>query len=439
MTTQSVNPRSAPRPGPSKLGAAFVLLVSLAGLGVSLYLTVLKFRMLYTPCLSARGGCTVGGLTCEDSLNSTWSMLLGLPISVWGAAFYVVTTVLALGLLRRPNFLGGAAPGLLFRLAVFDAIVSVLLAIYAFGVLRSPCPFCLSLYAVSALLLAGAFFLRGLNPGGSEGSALTRLRQAAALDAVFMIGVVFVVSAGLQSVGYQLTRRFVDAQSGCPEKVDPLPPATIKIGASDPKAIVALFIDMTCSHCKAEFKVVINALGSGQFPEPTQVWIYHTPRQACDPEAFPTGYAKSDDNVRFDNACLAARAAECMEKLQPGAGIELIGGMYALHDSRVPNTPLFTAERIGNQAVELEMQIDPDDPDNKLFRCINDDKTVIAHITAHQKFAEGPGYKVPTAAVYHAEDGQPDMTRKPLYGDANTPLDALAEYIRTQANPPAGS
>lgn len=437
MTTSTMS--LPPRPAPSRLGAAFVLLVSLAGFGVSSYLTVLKFRMLYTPCLSARGGCNVGGLTCEDALSSTWSTLLGLPISVWGAAFYVVTAVLALGVLRRPNFLAGAAPGLLFRLAVFGAAISAAYAVYAFGILRSPCPFCLSLYAVSGLLLAGALFLRGLHRTASVGSALTRLRQAEALDAMFMIGVVFVVAAGLQSVGYQLTRRFVDPQSGCPEKVEALPRATIKIGSSDPKAIVALFIDMTCSHCKAEFKVVVNALNGGQFPEPTQLWIYHTPRQACDPEAFPTGYAKSDDTVRFDNACLAARAAECMEKLQPGAGIELIGGMYALHDTRQPNTPLFTAERIGNQAVDLEMQIDPDDPDNKLFRCINDDKSVIADITAHQRYAEDPKYKVPTAAVYGVVDGQPDMTRKPLYGDANTPIDVLAEYIRTQANPPAGS
>lgn len=434
-STQSI----APRPAPSRLGAAFVLLVSLAGFGVSTYLTVLKFRMLYTPCLTARGGCNVGGMTCEDALSSTWSTLLGLPISVWGAAFYVVTGVLALGLLRRPHFLGGAAPGLLFRLAVFGAVISGLFAIYAFGVLRSPCPFCLSLYAASGLLLAGTVFLRSTQRSTTTGSALTRLRQAATLDAMFMVGVVFVIATGLQSVGFQLSRRFVDAQSGCPEKIEPLPPATIKIGSSDPKAIVALFIDMTCSHCKAEFKSVVNALNGGQFAEPTQLWIFHTPRQACDPEAFPTGYAKSDDNVRNDNACLAARAAECMEKLQPGAGIELIGGMYALHDTRAPNTPLFTAERIGNQAVELEMQIDPDDPDNKLFRCINDDRTVIADITAHQKYAEDPKYKVPTAAVYSVVDGQPDMTRKPLYGDANTPIDVLAEYIRTQANPPAGS
>jgi hypothetical protein len=198
-----------------------------------------------------------------------------------------------------------------------------------------------------------------------------------------------------------------------------------------------MFIDLSCVHCKAEFRAIATALAGGQFPEPTALWIYHTPRQACDAEAFPAGYAKSDDNVRFDNPCLAARAAECMEKLQPGAGFALIGGMYALHDDREPNKPLFTAERIGNQAVDLDMQIDPDDEQNPLFKCINEDKGVLARITEHQRYAEGPKFQIPTLAVYAAEGGQPDPTRKPLYAWANTPVSAVAEYITVQAHAPA--
>jgi hypothetical protein len=41
-----------------RLGAAFILLVGLAGLGVSGYLTVLKFRMAYTPCLTTAAAAT---------------------------------------------------------------------------------------------------------------------------------------------------------------------------------------------------------------------------------------------------------------------------------------------------------------------------------------------------------------------------------------------
>ena len=432
MTTATTTPPSAAGFGVRRIAALTALVVSIVGVGVGLHLTRIKFQMLYTPCVLGKGGCNVGGLTCEDSLGSAWSTLIGLPISLWATAFYVVTAMLAAGLLRRSEFMRGAAVRMLFGMAAFGGVISLLFAIYAFGILGSPCPFCLTLYGVSALLAGAAYMLRRTEV---PDPTWVRRRQIALLDAGFTIAMVFVFIAGAQSVIYQLSRRFADAQVGCPEPVKTLPVVTIKSGSKDPKVILAMFIDLSCVHCKAEFRSVAGALGSNLFNEPTALWIFHTPRQACDPEAFPAGYAKSDDNVRFDNPCMAARAAECMEKLQPGAGFDLIGGMYALHDDRKPNTPLFTAERIGNVAVDLEMQIDPDDEDNALFKCINEDKELLARITEHQRYAEGPKFQIPTLAVYAASGGQPDMTRKPLYAWANTPVATLAEYITKQASP----
>lgn len=433
MTTVN-NPSPSATGGMRRISAVAALLVSVVGVGIGVHLTRIKFQMNYTPCVLGKGGCNVGGLTCEDSLASTWSTLAGLPISLWASAFYVVTAALAAGVLRRGEFLRGAAAPLLYGLSLFGAGVSLLFAIYAFGILGSPCPFCLSLYVVSGLLVGSAFMLRRAQPADPTWA---RRRQIALLDAGFAMAMTFVLVAGVQSVLYQFSRRFVDAQAGCPEPVKELPAATIKSGAAEPKVILAMFIDLSCVHCKAEFRSVAGALASGQFPEPTALWIFHTPRQACDPEAFPAGYAKSDDNVRFDNPCMAARAAECMEKLQPGAGYSLIGGMYALHDDRKPNTPLFTAERIGNVAVDLDMQIDPDDESNALFKCINEDKELLARISEHQRYAEGPKFQIPTLAVYAASGGKPDMTRKPLYAWANTPVSTLAEYITVQAHAPA--
>ena len=86
--------------------------------------------------------------------------------------------MLAGGLVRRPDFLRNAAPALLLGLAWFDVLVSVILGIYAFGVLRSPCPFCISLYLVSALLLGGAWLLRRAQTREDRAAALERLRQA---------------------------------------------------------------------------------------------------------------------------------------------------------------------------------------------------------------------------------------------------------------------
>ena len=144
----------------ARVGAASALLLSLLGVGVGAYLTVLKFRMNYTPCNSGKGACAIGNMTCEDALASSWSMLFGLPISLWASAFYLVTGVLALGLLARRNFLRGAAAPILLALAVFDVLVSAVMGTYAFAVLSARCPYCLSLYVVSALLLVSALMAR---------------------------------------------------------------------------------------------------------------------------------------------------------------------------------------------------------------------------------------------------------------------------------------
>src|SRR5690606_36032426 len=140
-------------PAIARIGAAAALLLSLVGAGIGVYLTVLKFRMTYTPCASTKGSCAIGGLSCEDALQSSWSTLMGLPISLWGTAFYIAAALVAGGLFLRPGFLRGAARPLLLALALFDVLVSLVYGTYAFAVLKAPCPYCLSLYVISGLLL----------------------------------------------------------------------------------------------------------------------------------------------------------------------------------------------------------------------------------------------------------------------------------------------
>ncbi len=419
-----------------RIGALFCAITSAIGVGVGAYLTSLKFKMSYTPCLTPYGGCQIGNMNCEEALGSEWSLVLGLPISLWGSAFYLGTAVLAMMVLVRRQAFGGTAAHLLLALACLGVLVSAALGAYTFFALKTACPYCLTLYVVSALLLGGAYVTRS-PPGERVPSSREVLRRRAAdlLDAAFVLAVIFVLALGAQSMTYHGLRNRVDAQDGCPEQVAPLPPTSIKIGPARPKVIIALFIDMTCHVCRKEFRTLATALRDNKFPAPVQLWIYHTPRAACDPSAFPASYPKTDDTARNEGACLAALAAECMEKLQPGQGGELIPGMFALHDDRETDVPIFTTERIGNRAVLLEMDIDPDDKNNQLVKCINSDEEVLARITAHQKFAEGPGYKVPTLAVFRALDGEPAPSQKPLFVQGDTPLETIFEYVEKRSRP----
>ena len=71
MTAKQLPLDPSPPPGLQRIAAGFCLLISLVGVGLSVHLTRLKFEMLYTPCLSAYGGCQIGGYTCDDALMST--------------------------------------------------------------------------------------------------------------------------------------------------------------------------------------------------------------------------------------------------------------------------------------------------------------------------------------------------------------------------------
>lgn len=65
-----------------------VALLALAGLFVALYLTLYKVGVIGS--LS----CSIG--SCETVNTSRYSVLLGLPVAVWGLAMYVVLLVIAL-------------------------------------------------------------------------------------------------------------------------------------------------------------------------------------------------------------------------------------------------------------------------------------------------------------------------------------------------------
>lgn len=416
-----------------RFSAGVGLVASLLGVGVGVHLTVLKFKMVYAPCLSPTGGCQVGSLSCGAALESSLSTLLGLPISLWGSAFYLATAVLSASLLVRRGF-GGAAAHILLLFAWFGALVSVVLAAYTAIVLRSPCPFCLALYAIGGLLLWTAWTAR--KPPDTVATSYRELWQGRPADIVhctFVALLVFVCGAGVQSLTYHGLRNQVDAQTGCPKPKAPLPRAAIKFGAREPAAIVAMFLDMSCSACRREFRDLALAISSKRFPVPVQLWIYHTPRQACDPEAFPAGYHKTNDQARNADACLAARAVECMEKLREGEGFWLIGGLFTLQDKLEPGVPLFTPEKIGDRAADRGLEIDPDDPQNALYRCIDTDTAVLDRITAHQRFAEDDKFKVPTVAIYRAVDGAPDPARRPLFADADTPIEVIFNYAKQQA------
>lgn len=65
-----------------------IVILGLLGFGISVYLATAHYLGFQVPC-DITGGC-------ETVLTSKYSMLLGLPLAVWGIAFFSATIVAAL-------------------------------------------------------------------------------------------------------------------------------------------------------------------------------------------------------------------------------------------------------------------------------------------------------------------------------------------------------
>lgn len=106
--------------------------LALAGVGLATYLAMYKLGMIGTLA------CTVG--QCETVNLSKWSILLGIPVAVWGLGFYVGLFFVA--------FLGTTQ-----RFADAEWISHVMLAMTGWGVLFSGWLTYLELFVIHAVCM----------------------------------------------------------------------------------------------------------------------------------------------------------------------------------------------------------------------------------------------------------------------------------------------
>jgi uncharacterized membrane protein len=125
------------------------LALSLAGLGVSAYLTLLHYDSDVP--LVCSGGSFVD---CATVLNSPSSMAMGVPVAVWGLLWFVMAVTLAVLFLRYPV---DAKPDGLRRAGLGWALVgtaTVLWLVYQeIGVVGKLCAWCTVVHVVVLSLL----------------------------------------------------------------------------------------------------------------------------------------------------------------------------------------------------------------------------------------------------------------------------------------------
>lgn len=378
---------------------------SLQGLALSLLLTALKFRADSLCDEDILGACPLAATsTCATVLTDSWSTLLAAPITVYSAAFYLVTAGLALltvcGAETRQ-----LTRSLLLALAWLAALASLVLAARAGLVLRSLCPYCLFLYIVQLGILVAA---RLMNPWGLRGAWL-RARQhprsfaIAGLAALTFLTAANVQRALLRRASVQTLQRDL---SPCEIRLSQVPASPLTLASeAPPRLIAAVFLDLACPHCRDEFEFWPRFHAAA--PWPIEVRYYHFPVTSCDLDAL---VADAPD-LSPQRSCDAARALHCMIDLAgPARGLDPLLVTEALFAAQDRPAPHFSASHLAAVARDFGIDADPARPaaEDPLFGCMTDPATTAA-LVRDMRFAQHVAEldRPPGALLIPLRDGRP--------------------------------
>ncbi len=278
-----------------------ILLLALAGLGVSVELTRIHYFTHTDP--SYHSVCAVNAkINCESVAMSPFSVFAGLPISIWGLLAYTVFVALALwGLISRR--LHGLWPrGIMFAMFTAAFLASATLAWVSFFLITSMCLFCMALYGINtALFVIGSILVKisRVNPFGALIADLKALFSRpvvlvplAALGGGALLGAQLLIPPYWQHIGWQ---ELPDLPTGVNED------GVHWIGAKEPLVTVTEFTDYECPFCRRAHR---NARGmAAKFPDTVRLMHQHVPLdKACNPDV---------KRVFHKRACEFSKAAEC--------------------------------------------------------------------------------------------------------------------------------
>lgn len=315
--------RTAPPPQPaaSRPALAAALALSLAGVGVALWLARLHVR--------AHSGfasfCAINEhLNCDRVAVSPYSVVAGLPVAAWGVlGFTVLAALSAWGLLRRRPH--PAWPSGLLLVASGGAVAaSVALAAVSELLIGAFCILCATAWTLAALVFASA--LRAVRPAGA-GAAVRADLAALRARPGFALAAAAVTIAAVASAAAAYPRywdRPKDAAARAPGS-----PPPVKVTAAGGVRVVQEFSDYDCPFCAQSFEKV-----RGQLAGRSDVKVVHRHfplDSSCNP-AVPRAI--------HPQACELARAAVCADA--QGRGGEMDALLFETQKSRLPPTELAT-------------------------------------------------------------------------------------------------
>ena len=270
--SRSARPRSrvarrqeTPPAPPTARGPLWVaLLLSAAGLVVALALT----RIHAQAHAGMASFCSVNDfVNCDRVATSRYSVVLGLPVSIWGAIGYTLSGGLASWGLASRHSVPPWPTGLLLLVAALAVGASVALALVSEFLIGALCVLCAASWAIAAALLAAAWrACRPVGPAVAIRADLAVLRASPLRTAAFALaGLVAIGSAAAAYPRYW--QRTPPAAAGGP--ASPAPARTVSAAGPSAAAVrsgllsVVVYSDYECPFCARQHEEV-KALVAGR-------------------------------------------------------------------------------------------------------------------------------------------------------------------------------
>lgn len=250
------------------------LVLTLAGLGGALcvVLEVVHYRAYLAP--GADSFCSLGQrLDCSSVALSTYAVLLGVPLPVWGLAGF-----LALGLAAWQG------SRWLLPLAGIATVAGLVLTALSAWRVGSFCVTCELVHALSAAVLVLSWRARRHLACPLAAADATLSVLCPPLGLLLAAGFFLPAYWGVFSWNSELPFPHGKTADGHPW-----------IGATHPKLTLEEFVDYSCPHCRAATARSLMHLAA--HPDELRLVRRHYPRTSCQP--------------RSETRCLAARIAFC--------------------------------------------------------------------------------------------------------------------------------
>lgn len=286
------------------------LVLAVAGLAFAVELTRIHLRLQSDP--SHRSFCNISStVNCDAVAASSYSMLLGLPLSIWGIFGYVAAIGAAVWGARTNS---RAAVMALWMLGAVCVVGAVILAGISAFVLRTWCLFCMCTWVVDVgLFVAVTRLKRAIEASLPDLLEWSRgnLPKAAAVAATGAValglayhgygdpGDPLAQTAKAASLVSGATKALGKPMEGVDEKGHPY------VGAKSPKLVITEFSDYQCPHCARAHEHLRSLVSA--YPEAIRVVHRHFPLDNdCNPKI---------KHVFHTHACYYARLAICAASL----------------------------------------------------------------------------------------------------------------------------